>query len=188
MGRSNSTIKKRCSKCRNYKDFSDFGKNRNAKDGLRYKCKECEQLYSRKYYRVNKQSVRKRYSYNESHRLVKGVEQKRCPKCKKWKDYGDFAVNPDSKDGLRCQCKECERKYSYKYSRRDGKPHRSYRYVRHRVRNGVKEKRCSKCTKWKAEDQFYRCHRCKDGLASQCKECNWKAVQKSRKRRAAVKD
>ena len=58
-----------------------------------------------------------------------------------------------------------------------------YRYEQcHRVVEGVREKRCRKCGKWKAESEFYKKRKHKDGLANRCKECANKATNKSRKR------
>ena len=111
---------------------------------------------------------------------------KRCTKCKKWKDESEFSKYPSRKDGLRCWCKNCECEYMHKYYRRDGRRVKKYyRYEEcHRVVKGVKEKRCRRCGKWKAESEFYKDHRHKDGLAVWCKDC----VRKSRKRRLAVRN
>ncbi len=113
---------------------------------------------------------------------------KRCTKCKKWKDESEFGKQPKSKDGLRYWCKNCVRESARRYYKKDGgRVKRYYRYEeRHRVVGGVKEKRCRRCKKWKAESEFYKRHRHKDGLAVWCKECSDKAVIKSRKRRPAV--
>jgi hypothetical protein len=51
----------------------------------------------------------------------------------------------------------------------------------------VKQKRCCKCKKWKAECEFYKMRMHKDGLAARCKECSNKATNEARKRRLANK-
>ncbi len=38
---------KQCTKCGETKDFSEFNKNKNHKDGLQYKCKACQKQYAR---------------------------------------------------------------------------------------------------------------------------------------------
>ena len=59
----------------------------------------------------------------------------------------------------------------------------------HRVVGGVKQKRCSRCKRWKAESEFYRLRRRRDGLALWCKECTNKANKRfHNKRRLAVKN
>jgi hypothetical protein len=50
----------------------------------------------------------------------------------------------------------------------------------------VKQKRCARCKKWKAEGGFYKHLRHKDGLAVWCKECANKATNNCRRRRLAV--
>ena len=63
---------------------------------------------------------------------------------------------------------------------------KSFRYdERHRVVKGSKEKLCLKCRKWKAESQFYRNRRSKDGLAAWCRKCLSTVREK---RRLAVKN
>lgn len=40
------------------------------------------------------------------------VETKRCGRCKEHKPLWEFGKKSDSKDGLRCYCKECRKKYN----------------------------------------------------------------------------
>jgi len=56
---------------------------------------------------------------------------------------------------------------------------------RHRVVNGVREKSCSKCGKWRDESQFCKNRSSKDGLLGWCREC-LSAARK--KRRLAAKN
>ena len=59
-----------------------------------------------------------------------------------------------------------------------------YRYEeRHRVVDGVKQKRCCRCKRWKAESEFYKSRSYKDGLQFWCKACANKATNESRKKR-----
>jgi len=53
---------------------------------------------------------------------------------------------------------------------------------RHRVVNGVKQKYCRKCKRWKNETEFYKDRSRKDGLMGRCKKCSYKPAKKSRKR------
>ncbi len=113
---------------------------------------------------------------------------KQCSKCKKRKDESKFYKQSQAKSGLRSWCKKCEREYARKYNRRDSRPLKKYySYEKcHRVVDGAKEKRCRKCGKWKAESNFYKKRRHKDGLAAYCKECANKATNRSRRRRMAL--
>ena len=64
-----------------------------------------------------------------------------------------------------------------------------YRYEEcHRVVDGVKQKRCRRCKKWRAESDFYKKHKHKDGLSEWCKECANKATNKARKKRLAIRN
>ena len=111
---------------------------------------------------------------------------KQCTKCQKLKDESEFYKAQKRQGGLRPWCKKCEREYACKYYTRLKK---YLRYEeRHRVVEGVKEKRCCKCRKWKAESEFYKRQRYKDGLEERCKVCSDKAVRKSRERRLAVRN
>jgi len=65
---------KRCSKCKQWKPLSKFGKHKDSKDGLRYWCKECEALYYQKCHRKNKKQLNKRsreYYYANRERMIK---------------------------------------------------------------------------------------------------------------------
>ncbi len=129
-------------------------------------------------------------SYEESHRTIGGVKQKLCCRCKLWKKESLFYRNRRTKDGLQWRCKECESIYFRKrYKRIRNVKRTNLRYEeRHRFVNGVKQKFCSKCKRWKSESEFYKDSAKKDGLMGRCKKCSSKAAKKSGKRRAAVRN
>jgi hypothetical protein len=130
------------------------------------------------------------YKYGETHRAVKGVKQKRCTKCRKWKEESQYRKQSSTKDGLRPYCKDCELKYERERYRRKGKGLKRYRRYEefHRVVDGVKQKRCRKCKRWKTESEFYKNRLHNDGLQYLCKKCSDKATNQSHKRRLAVKN
>ena len=135
--------------------------------------------------------ARRHYSYEESHRKVDGIKQKRCTKCKKWTDESKFGKNASLKDGLSYWCRKCQRKHGREYYRRDGKTvRRYYAYDEsHRDVGGVVEKRCRSCKKWKAKSGFYKDSRYKDGTEGRCRKCADKANKESRrKRRLAMRN
>ena len=176
---------KQCTKCKKLKSKSEFSKNRKNKDGLRYWCKKCEREYKRRYYRRNRGPVKKRFVYEESHRTIDGVKQKRCTKCKKWKDESKFGKDRYGKDGLGYDCKDCVRAYMRERYKKEGKGLKTYyRYEEcHRVVDGVKQKRCRRCKSWKTGSGFYKVRSNRDGLSLWCKECANKATNKARKKR-----
>jgi hypothetical protein len=113
---------------------------------------------------------------------------KLCGKCKKRKDESEFCKNRKSKDGLLYWCRECESEYAReRYEQKTGsvKKYNNYKDL-HRVAGGIKQKRCGKCKKWKAENQYYKHNRHKDRLAVWCKECANKATNKARNKRLAT--
>ena len=105
---------KRCSKCKKRKTESEFGKKRQSKDGLKSWCKKCEREYARKYYKRKAEPLKKYYAYEQSHRVVGGVKEKRCRKCRKWKPESKFYKKTKHKDGLANRCKECANKATNK--------------------------------------------------------------------------
>jgi hypothetical protein len=131
--------------------------------------------------------ARSYYSYEESHRTVNGVKQKRCTKCKKWKDESEFYKQPSRKRkaGLRYWCKKCGCEYFHKYYRRNRKSVKRYRRYEeyHRIVDSVKQKQCKICERWKSESEFYKNRWSKDGLATSCKGCSNKASNKAHKKR-----
>ncbi len=181
---------KLCTKCKKLKSKSEYSKNRKNKDGLRYWCKKCEREYKRRYYRKNRETVKKYLRYEERHRIVNRVKQKRCAKCKKWKDEIQFSKDSKNKDGLGYDCKDCVRAYIRERYKKEGKGLKTYyRYEEcHRVVDGVKQKRCRRCKSWKTESDFYKRRSNKDGLAVWCKECANKATNKARKKRLAIRN
>ncbi len=176
---------KQCTKCKKLKSKSEFSKNRKNKDGLVYWCKKCCREYRHRRYRRIRGPVKRYFRYEESHRTIDGVKQKRCVKCKKWKDEIQFGKDSKNKDGLGYDCKDCVRAYMRERYKKEGKGLKQYyRYEEcHRVVEGVKQKRCRRCKRWKAESDFYKVRSNKDGLSLWCKECANKATNKARKKR-----
>ena len=101
---------KQCSKCKKQKDESKFGKNRYGKDGLRYRCKDCVREDNRERYKKEGKGLKTYYRYEECHRVVDGVKQKRCRRCKRWKAESEFYKNKSCKDGLQFRCKACKKR------------------------------------------------------------------------------
>jgi hypothetical protein len=132
---------------------------------------------------------RRRYRYEETHRTVKGVKQKRCGTCRKWKAEDRFNLNRSSKDGRQHYCRDCMSKNATKHYRpipKEARINRRYEDC-HRVFRGSKQKLCKRCEKWKVEGKFYSTCRHKDGLSGYCKKCSDEATNKARRNLAAVR-
>ena len=101
-----------------WKDESEFSKDRVNKDGLSCWCKKCGREYGHEYYIGNRRDVKKYYVYEQSHRVIGGVKEKRCRKCGKWKSESKFYKQSKHKDGLANRCKECANKATNKARKR----------------------------------------------------------------------
>ena len=181
----NGVKHKRCTKCQRWKEKTEFCKDRARKDGLRIYCKGCNNAYALKHSRRNRKGKKARVylRFEDCHRVIRGFKEKLCSHCKKWKYYSEFYRNSPSKDGLSLWCKECGRK---RYERIEKGARRNLRYEdRHRVVNGVKQKFCRTCKRWKSETEFNKDRSGKDGLMGRCKKC-LSTVRK--KRRLAAKN
>ncbi len=105
---------KRCSKCKKRKDESKFGKRPGTKSGVYLWCKDCVRADMRERYKKEGKGLKTYYRYEECHRVVDGVKQKRCRRCKRWKAESDFYKRRSNKDGLAVWCKECSDKATNK--------------------------------------------------------------------------
>ncbi len=101
---------KQCTKCKKWKDESKFHKNSKNKDGLKYWCKDCGRAYKRECYKKKGKGLKQYYRYEECHRVVDGVKQKRCRRYKSWKTESEFYKRRKHNDGLAVWCKECSNK------------------------------------------------------------------------------
>jgi hypothetical protein len=70
--------------------------------------------YMRERCKKEGKGLKKYYRYEECHRVVDGVKQKRCRRCKSWKTESEFYKNRSCKDGLQYRCKACANKATNK--------------------------------------------------------------------------
>ena len=99
----NGTKQKLCYRCKQWTKESLFHRNRRSRDGLQWHCKECQ---SKRLERKRK-GGRRYLRYEDRHRVVKGIKQKLCRKCNRWKNESEFYKNRSEKDGLDNQCRKC---------------------------------------------------------------------------------
>lgn len=91
---------KRCPKCKQGKDETNFCKNKSMNDGLSCWCKECSNKYNTKYRR--KCGIKaKKYA------IVRNDDKKLCNICKQWLHEFEFSKNKRSPDNLNHACKKC---------------------------------------------------------------------------------
>lgn len=73
---------KKCSKCKQYKNISNFSKNKTMKDGLQYECKSCRKIMAKKYWR--KCHLKRHYNITtEEYNKMFGKQQECCAICGK---------------------------------------------------------------------------------------------------------
>lgn len=89
---------KKCSKCREWKDFGEFYKDKSRSDGHEYWCKECEKNLRNK---NNKEII-----------WFDNNTKKKCAKCGLIKDVSEFYQNKNRNNELDCYCIECTNKNS----------------------------------------------------------------------------
>lgn len=179
----NGVRQKLCSRCKQWENESDFYRDGGAKDGLASRCRKCDTRPCRRHRGQDRRVTRRNLSYEQRHRVVAGVKQKLCGRCGQWRDESDFYRHRWAKDGLAGWCRECEISRARKHpgqGRESGR--RNLRYEqRHRVVDGVREKLCTKCGKWKKESAYCKDRARKDGLTGLCRKCSHAATAKSRK-------
>ncbi len=105
---------KKCSKCQEQKELSEFNKNKGNKDGLHHQCKKCKREIDVQY------RNKKRQHNSENNIDYSGVMI--CCLCKEEKPKSEFNKNKSTSTGLTYECKKCQSKRSsiyYKENRED---------------------------------------------------------------------
>ena len=112
-------MSKKCNKCKEVKELTDFYKQTNAKDGHAYMCKVCNLAKDRTWVKANpeKQAARRKSWYKANiKRLVANSEAwlkanpnycKECTKCGEVKALDKFCKNKTALDGHQYLCKVC---------------------------------------------------------------------------------
>jgi prophage antirepressor-like protein len=136
---------KRCYKCENYMDKSNFAKSPKRKDGLDNRCKIC-----------------KKESYNETKKDKKmTLEEKKCTQCNTIKDISEFFNRIGSIDGKVSECKICT---MVMYEKRKEKYETADIVI-------PKNKKCHICEVTKTITEFDLKKDSPDGHKIWCKKC-----------------
>lgn len=107
-----ASLHKTCKDCKESKPITEFYKDKNAPDKLRYSCKTCwnkssdkKRTRMQKYYSKNSD----KYEKNRKNRATKIIRsgEKKCPSCKKLLSISHFYHN--KKDRISHNCKDCRR-------------------------------------------------------------------------------
>lgn len=159
---------KYCKECKQWKEEQEFSKDVTAKDGLRYRCKQCDANYRN--YLKTQPKIRKEQEIeatiieeNTSEAIKLPNNHKICNCCKQVKPFEDFYRNKNHADGRADICKICQE------ARRRGEIEA---YIPlWKVRNEKGQKQCTKCKQWKDEIEFSKGNS-PDGLNTVCKLCD----------------
>jgi len=147
---------KRCTRCRQTKELTEFYGDRSRGDGLSSKCKKCE---------YECRTLRRQQLQERTPEKIPSVDSKRCSKCGKFKPVADFYPVLSNKDGYCDRCKSCSREQSQSYHRRLAA--RRQKRIAH-----ADMKRCCKCAEVKPVSEFYKAVGKLDGYSAVCIECN----------------
>jgi hypothetical protein len=110
---------KRCCKCKLWKPKDQFWKNKSARDGLQFRCRDCHQP-------AVKESAARRRAANPH-----PPAEKRCRQCGEVKPAGEFYRNGASGDWLSIDCRSCA-SFNYQEARRkDPSRVRAYSFKRY---------------------------------------------------------
>lgn len=97
---------KTCCKCGETKPLDSFYRDKKAKDRHCYRCKECMDIVTRKNYL--------KYYPHKKENLLTEDGQKICRVCREKKPLSEFNKHGGSQ-GLRRDCKACQKKWSHDY-------------------------------------------------------------------------
>lgn len=135
---------KKCSRCKTWKPFSYFSKDKAEKDGYRYSCKECDKK-AKVFYPTNNPL---------------NLTEKKCSKCKEVKLISCFHTSKQVKSGFEPQCKQCRKLQESKFSLIEKQiPTEGF-------------KKCGRCKEDLEVQNFVKDRSRGDGLSTICKKCD----------------
>lgn len=95
-------VTKKCTACKEVKDFSEFGSHRKMRDGKQARCKPCTREASLKYKRSSRKGLALRQWQVDNPGL------KRCPLCNIVKAFVYFPRASGRKFGIGGHCRDCK--------------------------------------------------------------------------------
>lgn len=165
---------KQCNVCKQWKDETNFGKNKTKPDGLQAACLICQREQVRK----SKEKNRKTPPYVAQALIRNELGQKQCSKCKRWLDEIEFCRKVNSKDGLNFTCRSCQQKYdkarSVERKEKYSKIIEQRKLANQRFNDkGELLQQCSKCKEYKvlSIDNFALAKLNSNGYSAVCRDC-----------------
>lgn len=157
---------KKCNRCRQVKELTEFYSDCSRSDGISSKCKQCEKECRK---------ARHRKLQNRMSDELPDITSKRCSKCEEVKPVADFHVSKRNSDGYASSCKLCSNKQKQLH-------YRKLATKRQNEMPHIKTKRCPKCDTEKPVSQFFKSVGKVDGYRSICKECDKESAIQYRKK------
>jgi hypothetical protein len=114
---------KTCSICKEIKNYGDFSKDSNKKDGLRLKCKPCESKQKKQYYKDNDKVIK------EKRKIYRNEKRKTDPQFKFKENLSrriSLAFKLYSKNGKTKACKEYGIDFEAIYDKIGSRPDDNY--------------------------------------------------------------
>ncbi|MBT2527193.1 endonuclease VII domain-containing protein [Streptomyces sp. ISL-99] len=94
---------KQCSGCKRRLSFASFAADRNRRDGLQVRCRECVAEYGAAHYRRRREAIGKPVR----EKVDVPPEHKLCRVCGEIKPHSEWDRNARASDGLSTRCKPC---------------------------------------------------------------------------------
>lgn len=146
---------KRCSRCQEIKEITEFHQDRSRGDGISTKCKKCE-------YECRK--LRRQKLQNRPADEIPITISKTCSKCGENKPVTQFYPELRNKDGYSQWCKLCNKKQGQAYHKKLAARSKS-------KIPSIQTKHCPKCGGVKPASEFYKSVGKVDGHATICIKC-----------------
>ncbi len=169
---------KKCIICHRILLANKFYKNRSSKDGLNSVCIQCDSNRQKEYMIRWKEELSK-------NRI--SLKEKKCAMCKRILPISMFYKNKRHKTGLSSSCIECINQRSRDYIVKWDKQRAEKETIDTFTLFPSFEKICNTCNRMLPKSQFYKKSRSKDGLSSNCIECDLKLVKEMRIKRKSKK-
>ncbi|GAA0115741.1 HNH endonuclease [Clostridium senegalense] len=160
---------KKCTKCGQFKNESEFHKNSKNPDGLRNDCKKCRSKETKEYRMKYRDEVlaKKRMWYNDTknrkeQRNIKSPLIKICTNCGIEKGINDFRQRANG--GYYAMCRECENLKNKKYAKNNPDIIR-----RNKVISEQKRRKCSQnINKTFTHEEWKQCKRYFNNTCAYC--------------------
>ena len=160
---------KKCSKCNQLKNKSEFHKHSRNKDGLRNDCKECRQKETKEYRTKYREKVleKKKQWYKDTKkrkeaRTENALSKRICTECGEEKLIKEFRQR--SNGGYYAKCRDCENKLNKEYRKTHIDVVRKNRII-------TEQRRRTKAKNVKSNFSIEEWKKCKSFFENTCAYC-----------------